>query len=459
LDTLVRLFLIGIPVEREAAGRAVEPMQLEEWHAARLVRVEGDSVHPAVIFIPFWGLLLAADVWSAAPRQDYVMCFGASSVTVADLTVRRPSRRTLDVAAGNGLHALLAAAHSDRVVAVDCNPRAVHFAAINAQLNGLANVQVRQGDFFEPVRGEKFDLVISNPPYVISPETHSFVTASGLPEDQLCQRIIREVPPLLRDGGFCQFRCEWAHVAGQDWQERLAGWFAGTGCDAWVIRHQTRDPGSYASDWIRETEVQSGEPAAERFERWIAYFARQRIEALSTGCITLRCRRGGTNWFRCDEAPELAGPAGAPILRGFALRDFLDTVSDDGALLSARLRLAPELRWEEHREPAAGGWRPTRDRLYLPDGLAAAADADTRLVALVGRCRGERPLRDLLSEVASTMGRSLEQIEAEGLAVVRRLIEQGFLWPVAMEIVQSTASCRYQGRSAAARTCAAHQTG
>jgi HemK-related putative methylase len=73
----------------------------------------------------------------------------------------------LDMGTGSGVCAVFAAKHARRVVAVDINPAAVRCAAINALLNGVeAGIDVRHGDLFAPVRGEKFDLIVFNPPFL-----------------------------------------------------------------------------------------------------------------------------------------------------------------------------------------------------------------------------------------------------------------------------------------------------
>jgi hypothetical protein len=431
LEVLLRLFYLGVPLEPEAVQRAIGPMSLQEWVAAGLVRFDGAAAAATVLIRPFRGQLVAFDRGTAG-RRNRVMGLGPTSWTVANFTVRRHSRQTLDLCSGNGIHAVLAAPHSDRVVGVDCNPRAVHLATFNAQLNGLANVRFLEGDFVEPVQGQTFDLIVSNPPYVVSPEAESFITDSGLPGDQLCQKLIREVPPLLREGGCFQFQCEWAQLAGQDWKERLAGWFEGTGCDAWVIRFWTRDAATYASDWLRDIEADPGRPSVERFDRWLAYYERQRIEALDTGWISMRRASDRANWFRCDDAPaaaEVPGPCGDAILRGFERHDFLQTVRADGDLLNVRLRLSPDLRCEDSRQPAAGGWVQTASRLRLGGGLACPGEVNANVVALLSRCRGEHPLRTILGELATELGEDPERIVGPCLAVVRPLLEQGFLEP------------------------------
>ena len=74
--------------------------------------------------------------------------------------------RALDMGTGCGIGAVFAAAHGYQVVAVDINPEAVRCARINAYLNQLENrIDLRTGDLFEPVVGERFDLVLFNPPF------------------------------------------------------------------------------------------------------------------------------------------------------------------------------------------------------------------------------------------------------------------------------------------------------
>ena len=428
LDTLLRLFLLGRPVEVETACRAVRPTPLADWVQLGLLRREGEAVSAAVALRPVGDLVVAHD----NPRRygllaDFVMGVARTSRNVAQLTVRRPCAQALDIGCGGGYQAFLTARHSDQVVAIDRNQRAINFARFNAQLNGLSNVEFLEGSFFEPVREQRFDLIVSNPPYVISPENSFIFRDSGLPGDALCRKIIREGAQLLREGGYCQFMCTWAHLAGEDWRERLAGWFTGTGCDAWVLRFETLDPAVYATAWIRESELDAPQMSAERFATWLAYYERERIEGLSNGWITLRKAGSRSNWFRCDDAPELLPPCGESIARGFAACDFLQRACRDETLLEARLRVAPEVCSEQEFRPSPSAWTATARRLRLTRGLAYAGEVDANLLALVGRCNGEQPLHALLDDLARTLGRSRADIVSTCLEVVRRLVEQGFL--------------------------------
>jgi release factor glutamine methyltransferase len=92
---------------------------------------------------------------------------GEFLASLLDSNLVARSHEVLDMGTGSGVCAVFAAKHARRVVAVDINPAAVRCAGINALLNGVeAGIDVRHGDLFEPVRGEKFDLIVFNPPFL-----------------------------------------------------------------------------------------------------------------------------------------------------------------------------------------------------------------------------------------------------------------------------------------------------
>jgi methylase of polypeptide subunit release factors len=433
LDTLIRLFLIETACELEAVRTAIKPLSLDVLASAGLVQIEEDSVRAAVKILPFKGFWLAFDSTKrlqTPARHDYVMGIGKSTLTLANLTVRRHARSVLDLGTGCGTQALLTAAHSEKVLAVDRNPRAVQMASFNARLNGLDQVECLEGDLFAPAEGRTFDLVVANPPFVVSPEKRYIYRDSGMPADEVCRKIVREVPDFLNEGGYCQILCNWVHTAGQDWRERLAGWFEGTGCDVWVMRSETRDAATYASTWIEHTERDTTERFQERFEQWMDYYAELGIGAVSAGLITMRRASGRSTWYRAEDGPEkMLGPCGDAVLQGFALRDFLAAVPDDASLLAARLRVSGEARLQRMLEPAAGGWADVSTELCLAHGLAYSGSVDPYVANLVAACDGRKPLGELLAEMAASLGKNPVDLGPALCGVVRSLIERGFLLP------------------------------
>lgn len=97
-----------------------------------------------------------------------VLRTGAFFASQLDGRVISADAAVLDLGTGSGVCALFAARHARRVVAVDINPAAVRCAAVNALLNGLEQrIELRHGDLFAPVAGERFDLVLFNPPFLL----------------------------------------------------------------------------------------------------------------------------------------------------------------------------------------------------------------------------------------------------------------------------------------------------
>lgn len=107
----------------------------------------------------------------------------------------------LDMGTGSGVCAVFAARHARRVVAVDVNVEAVRCAGINVLLNHLEHkIDVRHGDLFAPVLGERFDLIVFNPPFLL-----------GTPRDDrdrawrstdVAERFAAGLGDCLRPGGF-----------------------------------------------------------------------------------------------------------------------------------------------------------------------------------------------------------------------------------------------------------------
>ncbi len=433
LDTLTRLFLMEVPVSVEALEEAAYPMSAATLEEAGLIAWDEETVLASVKLLPFRQMVLAFD----SPRRlqsrrasDYVMGVGNSTLTLANLTVRRKVGACLDLGTGCGIQAFLAAEHSDRVVATDRNPRALQFARFNAELNGFQNIEFREGDLFQPVLGETFDLIVSSPPFVISPEEKYLFRDGGMDADGICRRIVEEAPGHLNEGGFCQILANWAEKVPEDWHNQLLPWFQGNGCDVWVMRSETRDAATYASSWITHTERDEPEKGAARLRTWTDYYQELGIQAVSAGIIILRRSIRENPWFWAEDAPEkMIGPCGPYLLRGFVLRDFLEDQEDDLNLLGVPLKVAPEVRLHKLWRHSAQGWTEEEVIIQLSRGFAYQGHADTFLEGLLARCDGKTPIRELLPEMAESMGIEQEVLLIPLCGIVRSLVERGFLLP------------------------------
>lgn len=430
LSTLFRLFGVGVPVELPALRSAVAPMDPADWAALGLIRIDGATARRAVALWPSGPLVVAYDHARPAEgqRPDHVLGVTGTTVVLAEVTMRRDSRLTLDLGTGSGYQALLAAVHSRRVIGTDRNARAVGFARFNALLNGIGNVEFLCGDLYDPVEGLRFDLIVSNPPFVVSPDNELIFRDSGLKRDEISERVIRGAAAHLEDGGHAQSLCSWVRIAGQDWQERLVGWVEGSGCDAW-ISYNTNPIDVHADHWIRQGDVTDPQRVSATFDRWMAYFREEGIEAIDTGLIVLRRRAGGANWVRFDDR-RLNHPNGVGIQVGFDAHDLIERAGDDRDLLALRLRCRPELRLIQHLKPAPVGWMVDEAQCILGQGLEYEGTLTQDVFHLLTLCRGQEPLSQVLAQVAARTGQDLGANLPAWLAAVRDLIGQGFLWPM-----------------------------
>lgn len=431
LETLIRVFLLGQPVEAAEFARAVAPGTIEDWLGLGLLEAAGTAVRAAVQLRCYQGLVVAWDFARLGPggvRPDYVMGVSPSSLVLLAMTVRRPARAALDLGAGCGIQALMAARHCERVIGVDCNPRAVAMARFNACFNRIANAEFRLGDMFAPVAGEHFDLIVSNPPFIISPDFRHMFLNSGSENDDVCRRIVREAPAYLSDGGFAILNANWAVLEGEDWKARLAGWFAGNGCDGLVLQQEMAAPDRYAA-----IVIQAGEQAPEEFDRafaaWMEYYAQRRLKAIGGGVIAMRRAAGRANWFAVEPGPvDFAVASGADIERLFGLRTWLQTVDENG-FLEARLKLAEGVVLDQTCQAEAGVWRPAVLRLRRVGGIGFGGTVDAPGAALLARCDGTQTVREHLRALAAMLHSDTANITPGAIAILRRLVEQGFLEP------------------------------
>jgi methylase of polypeptide subunit release factors len=431
LDTLLRLFFICVPVDIDAARRALQPMSLEVWENAGVIERREGSVSSRFRLSRFKDLILVHDFRPASGQtgSDFVMGIGGATRTQAMTTVRRQCGRALDVGTGSGILALLASRHCGEVYGVDPNPRAIAVARFNARLNEIENVHFREGKFLEPVAGLDFDLIVADPPFVISPPTDLLYLDGGMRGDEFCRLLAHDTSRQLREGGYFQMLLNWPHYRGRDAAGELKSWFQGIGCDAWVLRVNTEEAPAYANSWVEHIYGRDRQAAGRMFNQWMDYYEAQGIEAMSLGVATLRRCTNRANWFSLEDAPPaVTDECGEDIELLFANRDF-SARHDNDALLDATLRCAPQVRLEYRCEPEGSEWRMASSELRLDKALRFSSKADPFTAGLLVRCDGRTKLRSLLPELATAAGVNLQNIEAACLHSVRQMLERGFLLP------------------------------
>lgn len=434
LDVLIRLFLLRVPVDVPTLAGAIRPMSVERWMAAGLiVPYENDraAVVAAVEFVPFRGRVMLSDRpvgESVRPPEDFVMGIGLTSRILLGSTVRSRVKSALDIGCGAGIQSFVAGEHAERVVGVDRNARAIAFARFNARINGAENVEFVQGNFFEPVAGMEFDLIVSNPPFVIAPASGMMFRDAGMPGDAVTATVVRSAAERLAEGGFAHVLCNWAHVQGTDGKERVKKWTMGLGCDVLVLSQVTKTGAEYAAQWIDETERGSLQERWDTFTKWIELYKSLGINGVESGLITLRKRSGPPYWFATETVPtEPVGEAGGQLARIFANLDLIQSAANGGpSLLDTRLKPSESARVNRRSRADGAGWVAESTMLTQTEGFAFSCTVDSEVSAMLAACDGRKTLRELAKNFApggEVSERTLET--AEEVAI--RLLGQGFL--------------------------------
>lgn len=427
LASLIRVFVLLASEAVDVADRVLSPLGAAGLERLGLVTRRADRIVAAARLIPHDDLVVASDLSESEAGAEHVPGVQRPSNTLANLTVRRPIGRALDVGTGNGIQALLASRHADHVVATDVNDRALAFARFNLALNGATNVDLRQGSFLEPVEGELFELVVANPPYVISPESSFVFRDSGLGRDRVSENLVRGLPGLLEEGGLATVMVSWIQE-GDEAVARPREWLAGSGCDAWILHTGTDDALSAAAGWNRTAG--SPEERAEKIDRWLEYFHSERIERISYGALVLRKRGGATNWLQSTELPRgRFGQSSAALERMLAAQDFLDAADTDEALLGQRFRIAEDVALAQQLVQEHGLWALREAELRLEGGLGFTAGLDQSAARVVSGLDPKRPLRTVLEDAADAIGTDRADFLPAGASLVRRMLTLGFALP------------------------------
>jgi release factor glutamine methyltransferase len=190
--------------------RPLSAEELAEFKARLLRRVRREPLQYIEGTASFRYLTLRTDRRALIPRPETELLVGE----VLAWSAGREGLDVVDVGTGTGAIALSLRREGTfgRTVATDLSTDALALARENAELSQLRDIEFLQGDLFEPVRGERFDVIVANPPYVAEgergeldpevrqwePPTALFAGRDGL---DVIRRLISGAPEHLKPGG------------------------------------------------------------------------------------------------------------------------------------------------------------------------------------------------------------------------------------------------------------------
>ena len=411
-------------------------------------------------------------VTGRALAPDHVLGIGGAGLTLAGLTPRTPVATALDLGCGCGIQTLYLLRHADHVVATDVSERALAFTAFNAALAGVSvsdgsdagsrggagRLELLRGSLLEPVAGRRFDLIVSNPPFVLTPPA---VREAGLPLMEyrdaggpVLPTLVAGLGEHLEPGGSAVMLGNWEHrhtslgtgdipdsandfatdsttdsgVAGSSWRNAVATWIP-EGLDGWVIEREVQDPVEYATMWLRDGGLAPERDAAgfdAALEAWIGDFEARGVQGVGFGYLIVhrpQCLR--EPWRLLEEVTTSGqGGLGRHVAEVLEARERLAGLDDD-AVADLRPVLAPDVTEERHLIPGAA--EPTVILLRQGGGLGRTIRASTAVAALAGVADGELSVGQIASAVVALTGEDAIGLRAEMVEATRHLITVGFL--------------------------------
>ena len=495
LAAVVSLWLLAEPQKKETLDAALPTIRAEGLLELGLVEsVPGDGTEQEAGAEPGTPLLTAkadlrpygwdgaedenssagggAELWVASDlaahqqpgvlRHDHVLGIGQASTTLVQTTIRRHTRRALDLGTGCGVQTFHLLHHCEHVTATDISARALAFTRFNILLNARElsvdparlqdRVSLRLGSLLEPVAGEEFDLVVSNPPFVITPRSagedagEQFTYRDGgLPGDEIVASLVAGLPGVLAPGGSAQMLGNWEVPAGVAWQDRPKSWVE-AGVDAWFIQREQVSPEQYAETWLQDaSESRDRRHYQDAYAKYLADFASRDVAGIGFGMV----------WLRRPASPE------APALRRFeeitypieqpigphlgAAVERADWLAAN-TLEDAHLLVADDVTEERHQRP--GAEHPGVILLRQGAGLRRTNLLSTELAGFVSACDGDLSAGQIAGALEALLGGGLgfgggdENGSGDGtfnavpfrtalLDEVANLVRDGFLIPAA----------------------------
>ncbi len=443
LGTLIRLLLLGDALPEHEVAAALAPVGIDRAVAAGLLARDGAQVRAALDLRPMdlgagtrWVL---SDLDDSMRRRtlsaDHVLGVGHASLSLLRATPTRPVGSVLDLGTGCGVQAVHAASYAKTVTGTDISRRALWLAEANAALNGL-DIELREGSWFEPVAGRRFDQVVANPPFVVGPARieHSY-RDSGLALDGASELVIGQAPELLAPGGTAAMLAAWVHVEGEDWRGRVSSWLPDHGIDAWIVQRDIADPALYVGTWLRDAGLDPRDPESQRrAEQWLDALAAADVDAIGFGFVYLRAIDGPTELLAEDLTHAFDDPLGDEATRYFERSAWLRAVTAaENLAWTSRFEVDAATALERVSLPGEGGWEQRVVRVHRGDGPRWQHEIDDSTAALLAGMRADGlPLEELvdLLAIGHTGTTATPEFRAAALSVVTGLVRHGLIHPV-----------------------------
>lgn len=421
---LTRVFAYGDTAPLAGLEAAVGATTLERLAACNLLGKTASGEYGCPILLrPLAGLVIACD--RSGSVGEAVMAPGPTTANLVRALPRPPLGRVLDLGTGSGVVALMAAKVGATVTATDITERACAFARFNAALNGLT-VDVRHGDLFAPVAGEQFDLVLSQPPFVVQPpDIETTVYVHGGPTgDELALRVLGGLAQVLAPGGCALVRFD-APGTQEDVTSRVRTVLPPS-FDVAVFGFRTVGPDLIALSYAGLADPKLGDRYIDQVARYQQHMRNLGLDHF-TGTMTFVQRPAEDRPSVTVSAAGLAVPRW-PYMTARMAAERLAAAADP-AVRGARLVPLPEARIAAEIGLDQPNLDPAYTVRYPPGTVAADFELNEAGAALLQQFAGGRDVADVVEVYAQATGKTTEKATPDVVAFARDALRRGLLIP------------------------------
>jgi SAM-dependent methyltransferase len=423
-DALVKLFIEGWPLPRGEAERWLNADGVALLEGFQLLMAHGSNdVAATVSLYPIEDLYVASDRYNNADGSLYdgwddlvYPCLFVTTRKFIQNVPRTPCGEVLDLCAGTGIGALLAAPQAQRVLAADLTPRCDLFMQFNARLNGFSNIETATGDLYAAAGGRKFDRIIVHPPYQPVLEHIAVFNSGGFDGEQITRRIIEGAPAHLNPGGQLYCLCQ---LTDREYpvEYRVRQWITeaeSRACDVAFVVYKHHDVSRYtASETLQEKKTYAA------WQAWMRAFTDAGVRDMVYGMVVLQHAAEQRDVFTVRrEGPE-SEAADIPALAAWETRASQPGFADFAMNSHPKAREGSSMFVEHELTPS--GWKQNSLRLGRSSPFEVRIEIDPVTANLLAQMDGSKSGQQLKDSLPFAV--PPEQMAA----LLRMLVSNGFV--------------------------------
>ncbi|QPK94091.1 methyltransferase [Actinomyces sp. zg-332] len=357
--------------------------------------------------------------------NEYVMSIGGASKSLAKMIIKDNAFRqyfdenidnptAVDIGCGSGIQALILAKLGYETYATDISEKALMYTNYNAVLNDV-EITTICGSLFEPLENLdcKFDLIVSNPPFVITAEqvrknNKYTYRDGGMKNDDLLMHFISNVSAFLKEKGIATFLGNWEERYDlpkfDDKHENKLLKAIPNNTDIWVIKRQEQTPEEYVKLWM--DDAQSLKNSKEEYENkyclWLEDFKNRNIENISFGYFILQKSKGTeTVWKKIENGIQyLHQPTGEVVLKTLVAKENLFKIRKNSSRDIFDYKYLRPSHVTEERYYIPGQSDPHSIYMVQGGSLGRKKQLTSLEAAFIGACDGELTASQICEAIA-----------------------------------------------------------